>query len=189
MSVIKRLLAKGLRLPISLLPAGTVVRILRGPLRGKKWVLGSGPNAYWAGTYEIDQLRALEDAVSQGAVFYDIGANVGIYALLASIRVGPDGTVYCFEPLRRNLKYLRHHVKINNLQNCVILEMAVCDREGVLPFSAASFSPSMPRLSPTGEIAVPCTTLDACVLSRLICTYTCSLESLPRMIVSSSSSA
>ncbi len=37
------LLAKILRLPLSLIPPEAEVRILRGPLRGMKWIKGSGP--------------------------------------------------------------------------------------------------------------------------------------------------
>src|SRR5580700_3209935 len=95
------MLAKFLRFPLSLIPPEAEVRILRGPLRGKKWIKGAGPNAYWVGTYEVARLRALANAVSPGTVVYDVGANVGIYSLLASLRAGPSGKVYAFEPLER----------------------------------------------------------------------------------------
>jgi FkbM family methyltransferase len=159
----RTLLAKILRLPLSLIPPDAEVRILRGPLRGKKWIKGAGPNAYWVGTYEVARLRALANALSLGAVVYDVGANVGIYSLLASLRVGPFGKVYVFEPLERNLLYLRRHLTLNNVQNCVILETAVCNREGTRPFSAAAWNSSMAHLSPDGEILVPSTTLDSCI--------------------------
>jgi hypothetical protein len=54
------LLAKILRLPLSLIPREAEVRILRGPLRGMKWIKGSGPNAYWFGTFEVARVRALQ---------------------------------------------------------------------------------------------------------------------------------
>jgi FkbM family methyltransferase len=157
------LLARILRLPLSLIPHEAEVRILGGPLRGKKWIKGAGPNAYWVGTYEVARVRAFANAVTQGAVVYDVGANVGIYSLLASLRAGPSGKVYAFEPLERNLLYLRRHLTLNNVQNCLIHERAVCNREGTRPFSAAAWSSSMARLSPDGEILVPSTTLDSCV--------------------------
>jgi len=157
------LLGKILRFPLSLIPPEAEVRILRGPLRGKKWIKGAGPNAYWVGTYEVARLRALANAVSPGTVVYDVGANVGIYSLLASLRAGPSGKVYAFEPLERNLLYLRRHLTLNNVGNCVILETAVCNREGTVPFSVASWSSSMAHLSTVGEIWVPSTTLDGCI--------------------------
>ena len=151
------------RFPLSLVPRDAEVRILRGPLRGKKWIVGAGTNACWLGTYEVARLRALAISATQGAVVYDVGANVGIYSLLASLCVGPSGAVYAFEPLERNLKYLRRHISLNNLQNCILLETAVSSTEGVLPFSAMAWNSSMARLSPDGEILVPSTTLDACI--------------------------
>jgi FkbM family methyltransferase len=157
------LVDKIMRIPLSLIPADTEVRVLRGQLRGMKWVKGAGPNAYWVGTYEVRRMRAFRNAITSGAVIYDVGANVGIYSLMASRAAGPGGMVYSFEPLPRNLAYLRRHLAINRLQNCQIVEKAVCDREGTLAFATESFSASMAHLSPDGELLVPSTTLDACV--------------------------
>ncbi len=155
--------SKILRLPLSLIPPETELRILRGPLRGKKWLKGAGPNAQWVGSYEVDRLREFAAAITPGDVVYDVGANVGIYSLLASSRVGSSGCVYAFEPLERNLHYLRRHIELNHVQNCTVLPSAVCNQQGTLAFSAASWEPSMARLSPNGEIKVPATTLDTCI--------------------------
>jgi FkbM family methyltransferase len=157
------LLAKILRLPLSLIPREAEVRILRGPLRGMKWIKGAGPNAYWFGTYEVARIRAFANMVTQGAVVYDVGANVGIYSLLASLRAGPSGRVYAFEPLQRNLQHLRRHLALNNVQNCTVLEEAVCNEEGTRRFSTAASDSCTARLSPDGEIQVPATTLDSCI--------------------------
>jgi FkbM family methyltransferase len=157
------LVGKIVRIPLSLIPAESEVRVLRGQLRGMKWIKGAGPNAYWVGTYEVRRMRAFRNAIMSGAVIYDVGANVGIYSLVASRAAGPAGMVYSFEPLPRNLAYLRRHVAINNLQNCQIVEKAVCDRQGTLAFATVAFSASMAHLSPDGEVLVPSTTLDACV--------------------------
>jgi len=163
MSPSEALLAKILRLPLSLIPREAEVRILRGPLRGMKWIKGSGPNAYWFGTFEVARVRAFANRVTQGAVVYDVGANVGIYSLLASLRAGPSGKVYAFEPLERNLQHLRRHITLNNLQNCTVFEEAVCNEQGTRRFSTAASDSCTARLSPDGEIRVPSTTLDTCI--------------------------
>ena len=163
MSPSEALLARILRLPLSLIPSEAQVRILRGPLRGIKWIKGSGPNAFWFGTYEVARVRAFADMITQGAVVYDVGANVGIYSLLASLRAGPSGKVYAFEPLERNLQHLRRHIALNNLQNCTVFEEAVCNEEGTRRFSTAASDSCTARLSPDGEIRVPSTTLDTCI--------------------------
>lgn len=157
------LLAKIVRLPLSLIPRGAEVRVLRGPLRGMRWIKGSGPNACWFGTYEVSRLRTFANLIGDGAVVYDVGANVGIYSLLASLRAGPSGRVYAFEPLESNLRHLRRHITLNKLRNCTVLEQAVCNEEGTRSFSAAGFDSSMAHLAPDGELRVSSTTLDNCV--------------------------
>lgn len=155
-------LGRILRLPLSLIPRDRVIPILRGPLRGKKWIVGSSVHGCWAGTYETDTLAAFASAIAPGTCIYDIGANVGIYTLLASLRTGPDGKVYAFEPFPRNARYLRRHIELNQLQNCSVMEVAASDTNGTQRLSTA-FEYSMVRFAPDGDLAVPCVTLDACI--------------------------
>jgi FkbM family methyltransferase len=157
------LLGKILRLPLSLIPPESTVRILRGPLRGLKWIVGASNHACWAGTYEVDNLSVFAAAITPGASVYDVGANVGIYTLLASLKAGVDGRVYAFEPLARNLRYLHRHVAVNERKNCLIMEVAVSDTEGMQRFSAATWEQSMARLSRDGELEIPTVTLDRCI--------------------------
>jgi len=157
------LLGKILRLPLSLIPRESTVHILRGPLRGLKWTVAASSHGCWAGTYEVDNLSAFAAAITPGASVYDVGANVGIYTLLASLKACAYGRVYAFEPLARNLRYLHRHVAINHLQNCLIMEVAVSDTEGTQRLSAAPWDHSMARLSPDGELEIPTVTLDRCI--------------------------
>ena len=156
-----------LRLLLALIPPESEVRILRGPLRGMHWVKGASTNACWLGTYEVARVKAFAKAVKQGGVVYDVGANVGIYSLLASSRAGITGRVYAFEPLDRNLQYLRRHILLNDLQNCDVVEKAVCNEQGLRRFSATPWEASMAKLSPEGELLVPSTTLDNCIFGEL----------------------
>jgi FkbM family methyltransferase len=156
-------LTKILKLPLSLIPRDAEVPILRGPLRGKKWIVGAASHAYWVGSYEVDTLNAFAASITESATVYDVGANVGIYSLLASSRMGPFGKVYAFEPLERNLRYLRRHLTLNHVQNCEILETAVCDTEGTRRFAQAAQDFSMGHFSSEGDMLVPSTTLDSCI--------------------------
>ena len=155
-------LGKILRLPLSLIPRDRVIPILRGPLRGKKWIVGSSVHGCWAGTYEVDTLAAFASAIKPGTCIYDIGANVGIFTLMAGVKTGPAGKLYAFEPFPRNARYLRRHVELNQLQNCSVLEVAASDTEGTQRFSTAC-EYHMCRFAPDGDMAVPCVTLDACI--------------------------
>jgi FkbM family methyltransferase len=150
-------------MPLSLIPREAEIRILRGPLRGKKWIVGASSHSCWAGTYEVDDLAAFAAAIQPGACVYDVGANVGIYTLLACLKAGPSGEVYAFEPLERNLRHLRRHVALNDLRNCHIVGAAVSNTEGTQRFSAASWEHSMGRISSDGELLVRSVTLDSCI--------------------------
>jgi FkbM family methyltransferase len=56
----------------------------------------------------------LLEALRQGDVFVDIGANVGYMSLLAASRVGPTGRVWCFEPNPRLLPLIAESIRRNH---------------------------------------------------------------------------
>jgi len=151
--------ARLIRLPLSLVPDGMVVRILSGELRGWRWITGSATHGCWLGTYEPESRRAFRQFVREGDVVCDIGANVGFFTLLASKLAGAGGTVYAFEPVPRNLHLLRRHVSLNDAQNVTILPVAVSSRSGVAHFAAAA-NPAMGGLSESGSLEVQTEALD-----------------------------
>lgn len=80
--------------------------------------------------------------VRPGDVFVDVGANMGLYSLLAARRCGPTGVVYAFEPHLINAGDLLTNVTINGLAGLVqVLSCALHDREGFLPFECSSLEP------------------------------------------------
>jgi FkbM family methyltransferase len=128
-------LGRMLRLPLRLIPDHAQMRILQGPLRGKKWIAGSGNHGCWLGSYEYAKQKAFAAAVCAGDIVYDLGANVGFYSLLASVLAGPQGRVYSFEPVPENLDFLRKHLAMNQVTNCVIFALAVSDSRGTANFA------------------------------------------------------
>lgn len=70
-----------------------------------------------------------------GDVFYDIGANIGLYTVLAGKRVQPGGMVVAFEPHAANAHSLLHNVRENALGGTVrVLSSALNDAEGYFDF-------------------------------------------------------
>lgn len=128
------LLGRLARLPLKAIPKSAVFPIMQGPLKGKKWVVGSSIHGCWLGSYEFDKQQKFVATVKPGMTVYDIGANVGFYSLLSSVLVGPSGLVLAFEPLPRNLKFLRRHVELNNAANVRVIDKALSDQEGTTTF-------------------------------------------------------
>ncbi|MGB8986949.1 MAG: FkbM family methyltransferase [Candidatus Sulfotelmatobacter sp.] len=148
------------RLPLSLIPREAVVPILRGRLRGRRWIVGSAIHRCWLGFYEFKKQALISSMVRPGTIFYDVGANVGFYSLLAAALVGPEGQVFAFEPLPRNLAYLRKHLELNRVSNVEILELAIAEQNGIASFIREP-SGFMGRLSDTGGLPVAVATLDS----------------------------
>lgn len=122
------------RFPLKFIPRETELRVIKGPIKGKKWISGSSNHGCWLGTYELKKQKEFVAAVKPGGVVYDLGAHVGYYTLLASALVGPEGQVFAFEPLAKNLNYLRRHLEMNAIANCSVWDVAVGREEGVAGF-------------------------------------------------------
>lgn len=159
----KGVLGKILRFPLRFIPPDLTVYILQGKLRGKKWIFGAGVHSYWLGCYEYKTQIMFSNLVNQGAVVYDVGANVGFYTLLASVLVGPGGRVFAFEPLPRNINYLKKHLQINKSENVMIIEAAVSDTDGFALFEGCIDNASG-HLSAKGALEVKVVSLDNLVL-------------------------
>jgi len=155
-----------LRLPLRLVPSHARVPVMQGPLRGKLWIVGSSNHGCWLGSYEYAKQKAFAAAVRPGDSVYDLGANVGLYSLLASALVGPAGSVFSFEPAPRNLRFLRMHLKLNHVGNCFVWDAAVGRFEGTAYFDPGP-NPLEGRLTPKpyGALEVRTVSLDRLVAS------------------------
>jgi len=155
----KTLLGKILRLPLKMIPTTMVMPILKGPLQGKKWIVGSGVHGCWLGAYENKKASRFKDSIRPGATVFDIGANVGYYTLLASQQAGSQGKIFAFEPLQENLSFLKSHIELNGLTNVTVCEDALSDNNGIARFDRGP-SRSEGKLTSNGQIEVTTRTLD-----------------------------
>lgn len=135
--------------------------ILSGPLRGARWLSTSGTHGCWLGTYEADLQRELWKALRPGDVFFDVGANVGFFSLLAQRRLAGTGQVIAFEPLPRNVELLRRNLALNGL-SVTLIDAAVADGSGKAVFEQST-SGSMGHLGAGSGIEVDLVCLDELV--------------------------
>lgn len=142
-----------------MLPPELALPVLRGPLRGYRWVIGSAPRGVLFGLLEHQQLTHFMSHVRATSVVWDVGANVGLYTLAAARRAAE---VVAFEPLPRNVALLRRHVAMNRLTNVQIVEAAVGRNDGEARLAEGD-SPSEARVSDAGAITVAAVSLDGWV--------------------------
>lgn len=120
-------------------PEGTGRRLLRGAYRtalrlasGGRGVRATLPRGetvrllpeYRFVTWNTAEYEAFRAAARPGAIALDVGANAGAYALLLGQWVRPGGRVYAFEPAPETFAGLRRHVRLNGLQDTVVLVRA-----------------------------------------------------------------
>lgn len=148
-----------LRTPLNFIPAGLKITVMRGPLQGKRWIVGSSTHACWYGTYEPEESRLMKHRLQPGDVFFDIGAQAGYHTMYASELVGPSGRVLAFEPVPSNLSHLRQHLLMNHLTNTLVIDAAVSDITGVSYFDCADSSVAG-HLSSEGTLEVRTISLD-----------------------------
>lgn len=119
-------------------PRRLVVQRMRGAFeevdhKGHRLLIGA-PNAmcrYRARTFSTKEPETLQwiDSFEPGAVFWDIGANIGLYSLYAAS--ARKAQVYAFEPSVFNLEFLARNVSANQMVDRIsIVPMAVGDRIG-----------------------------------------------------------
>jgi FkbM family methyltransferase len=71
---------------------------------------------YYCGLHELDEMAFVLHALAPGDVFYDVGANVGSYTMLAA---AAGAKVEAFEPSPTTAVWLSRNVAANSLQEMV----------------------------------------------------------------------
>jgi FkbM family methyltransferase len=82
--------------------------------------------------HEMGTEKLLRRVLSDGAVFVDVGANIGYFTKLASRLVGATGRVFAFEPMPAALRLLR--MNTSQLPNVTVLPLALSDMKGAATF-------------------------------------------------------
>jgi FkbM family methyltransferase len=131
----------------------------------------------WAsGDYEPAELALICRLLQSDSVFLDVGANVGIFSLVAS-RVSPEARILAFEPTGKTFDRLSRNIALNGAKNVTPLRFALGNFSGqaTLNLNAKGKDglntlgkPSHPDSEPTGTETVPITTLDEFIRSSQV---------------------
>ncbi|HWH59766.1 MAG TPA: FkbM family methyltransferase [Terriglobales bacterium] len=90
-----------------------------------------------SGSYEAVVLDWLRGNLNSGETFWDVGANVGFYAIVAAKLVGPAGKVVAVEADPDTAEILAANLKINHLANARVVSAALTDTVGTVRFGRA----------------------------------------------------
>jgi FkbM family methyltransferase len=83
------------------------------------------------GGREPEHVWIIDRVLRPGMTVFDIGGNIGYYALMEASKVGSAGKVYAVEPSPANVRLLRMSVGLNKFENIMEVEqMAISDSVG-----------------------------------------------------------
>ncbi len=110
-------------------------RIETGPSQGLWLELNPRTGqSYLRGAAEVTVQKILAERLRPGMVFYDLGANIGLFTLLAARLVGDSGKVFSFEPDPENAARLRRNVERNGFANVTVVEKGIWSTTKKLKF-------------------------------------------------------
>jgi FkbM family methyltransferase len=139
----------------------TVVTVRAGLNRGARLPLYlRDEKYYWTGVYEDEVQHALASVLRPGTTFWDVGAHIGFFSLLASRLVGHGGRVLAFEPMPANRARLEQALALNAAENVRVDPRAVGAKPAEAVLHRHHLS-TMWSLDGAGEgVRVEVTTLD-----------------------------
>lgn len=132
---------------------------------------GADPD-FARGTYERPIQQVIAAHLRHGDVFYDVGANIGFFSLVAARCVGKDGQVYAFEPVPQNADAVVQSAALNRFDTIRVFreavgatsgraELLLARHIGGAALASADVPPDM-----NGHLEVDVTTLDDAIARR-----------------------
>jgi FkbM family methyltransferase len=80
-------------------------------------------------SFEPTERHFTKAFLKRGDVYVDVGANLGLFTLIAARLVGPIGHVYALEPSNQTFQRLEENVSLNRFTNVTACQLALSDSE------------------------------------------------------------
>jgi len=140
---------------------------------------GQIPEFLWLADFELADRNFVAAYLRPGMQVFNVGANVGLYSVLASVLVGEKGRVHAFEPSTESYGRLLRNLELNDCRNVAAVRLALSDIRRELVLRADPLYPSydghrfVESISSAGNLLssdeiVQASTLD-CYLAQLGC--------------------
>ena len=91
---------------------------------------GHCPELLYTVDFERTELSLAARFLKPGMRVIDIGANVGLYSVLAAKRIGPAGEVIAFEPSSESYRRLLRNLELNHCTTVTTNQLALSDKDG-----------------------------------------------------------
>jgi FkbM family methyltransferase len=110
----------------------------------------------------------------KGDIIIDCGAYIGLYSIISSKLSGNDGKIISIEPNPSVFEHLRRNIQLNKIENSILLNIALADREGEMEFFIPKVSAagstfylehlSLQKVAEFNKMVVKTMTLDKLIL-------------------------
>jgi len=111
-------------------PTSTVEKGLNAVRFVFDFSLGRHTKKQYHGLYELEVVEAMKKFLYPGAIFLDIGANIGYLSAIGASLVGEKGVVHSFEPVPAYFERLLNLAKLNPDYNIVANNFALGESNG-----------------------------------------------------------
>ena len=89
-----------------------------------------GKSIYLSGFWEKDMTSVVLQKVKEDWNILDVGADIGYYSLLFSLKCGPNGKVASFEPDKEPWPILKYNIDMSTFSNIYPYNIALSDHSG-----------------------------------------------------------
>ncbi|MEO1922378.1 MAG: FkbM family methyltransferase [Sphingomonadaceae bacterium] len=117
--------------------------------------------------WDYEDFRICIDSFADGECFYEIGANVGYFAVEAA-HLRRDSRVYAFEPQSALTHAIEQSAKLNNLSNLTAYEVLVGDEDALRTLYLAPSSIHSSAVPDSGRDSVSTQSKQMVTLDRLV---------------------
>jgi FkbM family methyltransferase len=100
-----------------------------------QWLYQLSHLSSYGKSFEDKTLEVFLSHLKEGDTVLDIGANVGMFSLVASRVLKNKGIIHAFEPSQATYDILRQNINNNKCENVTIHRLALSDADGMLTLS------------------------------------------------------
>jgi len=118
-------------------------------------ILPRSEKYYWTGVHERHVQETLADLLRPGMTFWDVGAHIGFFSLLAARLVGSTGHVEAFEPFPPNRVRLGRSIQLNQATAVSIHPVALAAASATAAFHPGSSSLMGSLVPAVGSASMP----------------------------------